>query len=93
MECLHSQSIAAVKWCVRLIWYLLIAHHENFAPLDGVAAQVAQRALAHGVITRGIGDVVNLCPPLIITEGEIDELLTRIEHALDDAWAWVAADA
>ena len=66
---------------------------ENFAPLDGVAAHVAQRALAHGVITRGLGDVVNLCPPLIITEGEIDELLTRIEHALDDTWAWVAADA
>ena len=66
---------------------------ENFAPLDGVAAHVAQRALAHGVITRGIGDVVNLCPPLIITEGEIEDLLTRIERALDDTWAWVATGA
>jgi 4-aminobutyrate--pyruvate transaminase len=64
------------------------ATRENFAPADGVAQQVGKRALAHGVITRGLGDVVNLCPPLIITEGEIDELLTRIERALDDTLAW-----
>jgi len=61
---------------------------ENFAPADGVAQQVGKRALAHGVITRGLGDVVNLCPPLIITEGEIDELLARIERALNDTLAW-----
>jgi 4-aminobutyrate--pyruvate transaminase len=65
------------------------ATRENFAPADGVAAHVAKRALAHGVITRGLGDVVNLCPPLIITESEIDELLVRIERALDDTYAWV----
>jgi 4-aminobutyrate---pyruvate transaminase len=63
---------------------------ENFAPADGVAQHVAQRALAHGVITRGLGDVVNLCPPLIITESEIDELLARIGRALDDTHAWAA---
>jgi 4-aminobutyrate---pyruvate transaminase len=61
---------------------------ENFAPADGVASHVAQRALAHGVITRGLGDVVNLCPPLIITDSEIDELLGRIERALNDTLAW-----
>jgi 4-aminobutyrate--pyruvate transaminase len=64
------------------------ATRENFAPTAGVAAHVAQRALAHGVITRGLGDVVNLCPPLVVTESEIDELLTRIERALDDTFAW-----
>ena len=51
-------------------------------------AYVGMRAQAHGVITRGLGDVVNLCPPLMITEGEIDELLTRIGRALDDTLAW-----
>ena len=65
------------------------ASRENFAPADGVAAYVAKRAETHGVITRGLGDVVNLCPPLVITEREIDELLTRIERALDDTLAWV----
>ena len=66
------------------------ATRENFAPADGVAQHVAQCALVHGVITRGLGDVVNLCPPLIITESEIDELLARIGRALDDTHAWAA---
>jgi 4-aminobutyrate--pyruvate transaminase len=65
------------------------ASRENFAPADGVAAHVAKRAQVHGVITRGLGDVVNLCPPLVITESEIDDLLTRIERALDETLAWV----
>ena len=62
---------------------------ENFAPSDGVAAKVGTLALAHGVITRGLGDVVNLCPPLVINEREIDELLAGIEAALDDTLAWL----
>jgi 4-aminobutyrate--pyruvate transaminase len=61
---------------------------ENFAPADAVAAYVARRAQIHGVITRGLGDVVNLCPPLIINEDQIDDLLTRLRRALDDTLAW-----
>ena len=65
------------------------ATREPFQPTDGVASYVAKRAQAHGVITRGTGDVVHLCPPLIIMEGEIDDILARIEKALDDTYAWV----
>jgi 4-aminobutyrate---pyruvate transaminase len=65
------------------------ASRENFAPADGVAAHVAMCAQAHGVITRGLGDVVNLCPPLVIQEREVDDLLARIGLALDDTLAWV----
>ncbi len=64
------------------------ASRESFAPSDGVAAHVATCALAHGVITRGLGDVVNLCPPLIIREHEIDDLLQRIGRSLDDTLVW-----
>jgi len=64
------------------------ATRETFAPADAVAAYAARRAQAHGVITRGLGDVVNLCPPLIIDQNEIDDLLTRIERALDDTLDW-----
>jgi len=42
------------------------------------------------VITRGMGDNIHLCPPLIITEAEIDELIRRIRLALDDTTAWLA---
>ncbi len=59
-----------------------------FDPSLAVAAEAARRAQAHGVITRGLGDTINLCPPLIIDESEIDELMARIERAFDDTLAW-----
>jgi 4-aminobutyrate--pyruvate transaminase len=65
------------------------ATHKNFDPLAGVSAYVGQRAQAHGVITRCLGDNVNLCPPLIITETEIADLMGRIKLALDDTLEWV----
>jgi 4-aminobutyrate--pyruvate transaminase len=62
---------------------------KNFEPARSVAAYVGDRAIAHGVITRCIGDNVNLCPPLIITEAQISDLMGRIGLALDDTLAWV----
>ena len=65
------------------------ATRKNFDPAAGVAAYVGTRAQAHGVITRCIGDNVNLCPPLIITESEIADLMSRVKLALDDTLGWV----
>jgi 4-aminobutyrate---pyruvate transaminase len=61
------------------------ATRKNFDPAAGVAAYVGQRAQARGVLTRSLGDNVNLCPPLIITEAQIADLMGRIKLALD--WA------
>jgi len=61
---------------------------ESFQPADGVAGHVGRRAKVHGVIIRGLGDVISLCPPLIITEPEIEDLLARIGRALDDTYSW-----
>ncbi len=65
------------------------ATRKSFDPAAGVAAYVSGRVQARGVITRVLGDNVNLCPPLIITEAEIADLMGRIKLALDDALAWV----
>jgi 4-aminobutyrate--pyruvate transaminase len=62
---------------------------KNFDPTFGVAAYAGERAQAHGVITRCIGDNVNLCPPLIITEAQIGDLMGRIKLALDDTLVWL----
>jgi 4-aminobutyrate--pyruvate transaminase len=43
-----------------------------------------ERAHEHGLIPRLSGDSVCFAPPLIITESEIDELLERFGHALED---------
>lgn len=61
----------------------------SFPPAAGVAAHAGQRALAHGVITRALGDAVNLCPPLIIEPPQIDALFDGIHAALDDTLEWV----
>jgi 4-aminobutyrate---pyruvate transaminase len=67
------------------------ATKEPFDPALGVAAYAGRRAQAHGVITRALGDTVNLCPPLIITAEQIDDLIGRIANALDDTQKWLEA--
>jgi len=59
-----------------------------FDPSLAVASEVARRAQAHGVITRGIGDTLSLCPPLIIDEALVDKLMIGVERALDDTYVW-----
>lgn len=65
------------------------AGRAPFDPAIGVASHAGRRAQAHGVITRAMGDNINLCPPLIITEAEIRDMLDRIGRALDDTLEWV----
>ena len=43
-----------------------------------------------GLIVRFLmGDILSICPPLIITPGEIDELFDRLGRALDRTLDWV----
>jgi 4-aminobutyrate--pyruvate transaminase len=70
----------------------LVANKATRDPFDqawGVALHAGKRAQAHGVITRALGDTVNLCPPLIITAAQIDDLMGRIRLALDETWSWI----
>ena len=46
--------------------------------------------IAWVVIVRFLmGDIVSICPPLIITPAEIDELFDRLGRALDRTLDWV----
>jgi 4-aminobutyrate---pyruvate transaminase len=65
------------------------ATREPFEPGWGVAMHAGRRAQAHGVITRALGDTVNVCPPLIITVAQIEDLMGRIRLALDETWTWL----
>ena len=56
-------------------------------PAEGIGPLIQQAAMARGLIIRAGPDAVFVCPPLIITEAEIDDLLGRLERALDDAAA------
>jgi 4-aminobutyrate--pyruvate transaminase len=60
------------------------AARASFDPKDGVGPLFQARAQEHGLIVRAMVDTVALCPPLVITAEEIDEMLRRFGRALDD---------
>ena len=68
----------------------LVADKATKAPFD--ASQGAGNILTteinkHGLILRQIGDAQAFAPPLVISEGEIDEMLDRFGKGLDDTMA------
>ena len=63
---------------------------ESFDPKKLVGAYVAKRTEAHGLIVRAIGDTIAICPPMIIEEAQIDQLIERLGRALDDTAAWLS---
>jgi 4-aminobutyrate--pyruvate transaminase len=66
------------------------ASKAPFDPKQGVGAIFAARAQEHGLIVRAMVDSVALCPPLIITGDEVEEMLRRFGRALEDTAAAVA---
>lgn len=66
------------------------ATKESFSPLGKIGGAFFERAHHHGLIIRNIQDSIALCPPLIIEEAQIRELLRRFEATLDDITAWAA---
>ncbi len=66
---------------------------SSFAPEHGVAARAVQFAEAEGLILRAVlGDVLTLCPPLVIGEEEVGELFDRLGRALDKTLHWVTRE-
>jgi 4-aminobutyrate---pyruvate transaminase len=65
------------------------ASKRAFDPKAGVGPRAVRFAEEEGLIVRFIaGDVVSLCPPLIISPAEIDELFDRLGRALDRTLDW-----
>ncbi|MBB1631322.1 aspartate aminotransferase family protein [Cupriavidus sp. UME77] len=58
------------------------AARRAFDPALKAGPRLAQLAQEHGLIVRAMGDTIAFCPPLIITEAQIDELFTRFERAM-----------
>ncbi len=54
-----------------------------FSPAAGVGLLAAEIAQEEGLILRAMGDSLALCPPLVVTEAEIDEIFVHLTHALD----------
>jgi putrescine---pyruvate transaminase len=60
--------------------------NQRWGGAEGNAGPVVRdRCIAGGLMVRGIRDTIVMCPPLIITHAEIDELVGIIAKALDEA--------
>jgi 4-aminobutyrate--pyruvate transaminase len=67
----------------------LVADKASRAPLPataGIGAMIQQRIMDRGVVIRAAPDAVFVCPPLIITEPQIDELFAAVSAGLDDGY-------
>ena len=69
------------------------ASKAQFEAKRGVALKSTSFAQEEGLILRALGgDRVAFCPPLVISEAEIDELFDRYERALGKTLDWVKAE-
>jgi 4-aminobutyrate--pyruvate transaminase len=61
---------------------------EAFDPTLMVGAQSGRIAQEHGLLGRPVGDTYPFCPPLIINEAQIGDMLSRFGRVLDDTYNW-----
>lgn len=60
--------------------------NKRFKGEEGHAGPVVRDlCIKNGLMVRGIRDTIVMCPPLIITEAEIDRIVDTIEKSLDEA--------
>jgi len=58
--------------------------HERFPAEDRIAFKAAAACLDEGLIVRALpGDTIAICPPLVIDEAQVDELLDKLQRGLD----------
>jgi len=66
--------------------------HESFDPKLGVGPKCVKFMQDNGVIGRAMGDSLAFSPPLIITQDEISEMLSRVSKALDQTLEWLQSE-
>ncbi|MEP3280202.1 MAG: aminotransferase [Stappiaceae bacterium] len=70
----------------------LVANKESrqsFAPDAGVGSVCTRYTEEAGAILRALGDTVALCPPMIISESDLNHLFDCFEMGLNQAEKWV----
>ncbi|KAL8143452.1 hypothetical protein V2J09_016484 [Rumex salicifolius] len=61
----------------------------NVSVIQRVGAYFGAQCQKHGMLVRVSGDNIMICPPLIISEGELDQLITTFGKALKDTEEYV----
>jgi adenosylmethionine-8-amino-7-oxononanoate aminotransferase len=58
---------------------------ERFPEDQGFCGRVMDLALEQGLILRQVEDIIEFCPPLIITKPEVDEMIQITDRAITQA--------
>ena len=84
-----SSMVGEVRSCGMIGAVELVRHNETMEPIADEMEEVEQYTevfrdlcLEQGIIVRPVGSTIMLCPPLIITEQEIDFLVDKMQIAL-----------
>ena len=64
----------------------------SFDMKSGVGAKAAMFAQEEGLVVRAIGDTIALCPPMIISITELNELFDRLERSLAKTADWITRE-
>ncbi|WP_432473173.1 aminotransferase [Amphritea sp. HPY] len=73
----------------------MVANKQTGQPFDdgAVGAFAMQACQNHGMITRAVAaNSLAFCPPLIVTEAQIDEMIEKLGKALDDTLDFVTKE-
>ncbi|MFM9972586.1 MAG: aminotransferase [Burkholderiales bacterium] len=62
------------------------ATKTSFRETHALGKFLLDEAYRQGIITRFTGNALNLVPPLIIGEADLDEVFVRVKGVLDAAW-------
>ncbi|WP_116085185.1 aspartate aminotransferase family protein [Tropicimonas sp. IMCC34011] len=68
------------------------AKKTPFDPIGKVGTRAFEIGHEEGLIIRNAGDTLALCPPLIVTEEDVDAILARLTRVIDRTWEWVQAE-
>lgn len=65
----------------------VVASKETKAPDPLMAERIRRNALAEGLVLICVKNFIRICPPLIITQDDLDEVVGRLEAAIQRALA------
>ncbi len=75
---------------VGLIGAFELAPREGFA-VGQLGPKLFAQMMEEGLISRAIGDSLAFCPPMIITEAQVDDMFDKVERGLEKFASQLAA--
>jgi 4-aminobutyrate--pyruvate transaminase len=90
----HDHPLVGEARAIGLVGCLELAPEgrHGFQAPGKAGGKLQAELMKRGVLFRAIGDVVAVCPPMIITGDELDEMFAPVGEALDATLDWVRAE-